>query len=371
MKIAHLSDVHLGYRDFNRTDPTGINQRQKDVEQAFVNALKVCLEIEPDLIIIAGDLFHAVRPTNYTVVAAFNHLARFQDHRNHKPLLIVAGNHETPKTAEAGNILALFRNIRGITVVTDRIERVRLEEFGASVLCVPSRGVRDIQPTSLAPDPKSAVNLLCVHGPLQDVGRYRSDSSLPQSHVIKAGWDYIALGDYHVFQQLSPNACYSGSTEYTTTNIWEELTVSKVVVEYDTDTKALTKHEIPQARKFLDLPIIDASGLEPAEVLEAMVGNAKEIDDAVARQKIVEIDFEKRRRVSGEIVRQLKSRALHYKMIFEAPHSLSVAAGRSLTHGRTLEESWSEFMATAELPKTIDRRAVVALGTKYLQEAAE
>ena len=36
-------------------------------------------------------------------------------------------------------------------------------------------------------------------------------------------WDYVALGHYHVYRSVAPNAFYSGSLDYTSTNPWGEL----------------------------------------------------------------------------------------------------------------------------------------------------
>ena len=45
MRIAHLSDVHLGYRAYSRTNEHGMNQREYDVLQAFRRALRAIREI--------------------------------------------------------------------------------------------------------------------------------------------------------------------------------------------------------------------------------------------------------------------------------------------------------------------------------------
>jgi exonuclease SbcD len=74
MRIAHLSDVHLGYRAYSRTNEHGMNQREYDVLQAFRRALRAIRDAEPDLVLITGDLFHAVRPPNSSLIAAFQSL---------------------------------------------------------------------------------------------------------------------------------------------------------------------------------------------------------------------------------------------------------------------------------------------------------
>ena len=61
MKLAHLSDLHLGFRQYERLTPRGANQREADVATALKRAVDDLLEQEPDCVVIAGDVFNAVR----------------------------------------------------------------------------------------------------------------------------------------------------------------------------------------------------------------------------------------------------------------------------------------------------------------------
>ena len=78
MRIAHLADVHLGFRQFQRLDATGVNQREADVAGAFRRAIDAVIEQRPDAVLIAGDLFHSVRPTNRAIIEAFAGLRRLR-----------------------------------------------------------------------------------------------------------------------------------------------------------------------------------------------------------------------------------------------------------------------------------------------------
>ena len=69
MKLAHIADPHLGIRQYHRQTPAGINQREADVAQAFRTTIQGVIEAAPQAVIIAGDLFHSVRPTNAAIVA--------------------------------------------------------------------------------------------------------------------------------------------------------------------------------------------------------------------------------------------------------------------------------------------------------------
>ena len=64
MRLVHLSDLHLGYRQFQRQTAAGINQREADVASVFRAAIDKIIEIKPEIVLIAGDVFHNVRPPN-------------------------------------------------------------------------------------------------------------------------------------------------------------------------------------------------------------------------------------------------------------------------------------------------------------------
>ena len=75
MKLAHIADSHLGIRQYHRQTPTGINQREADVANAFRGVIDDVIAQHPDVVVIAGDLFHSVRPTNAAIAPPASALA--------------------------------------------------------------------------------------------------------------------------------------------------------------------------------------------------------------------------------------------------------------------------------------------------------
>src|SRR5215208_3562952 len=61
MRLIHISDLHLGFRQYQRQTPIGVNQREWDVAMAFKRAIDKIIEVAPDIVLIAGDVFLAVR----------------------------------------------------------------------------------------------------------------------------------------------------------------------------------------------------------------------------------------------------------------------------------------------------------------------
>ena len=98
MKIAHIADPHLGIRQYHRQTPAGINQREADVAQAFRLTVDAVIEARPDAVVVAGDLFHSVRPTNAAIVFAFRQFQRLHEALPGAPVILIAGNHDTPQS---------------------------------------------------------------------------------------------------------------------------------------------------------------------------------------------------------------------------------------------------------------------------------
>src|SRR6478752_4743816 len=136
VKLAHIADPHLGIRQYHRQTPSGINQREADVAHAFRSAVDDVLEARPEAVVVAGDLFHSVRPTNAAIVFAFRQFQRLREALPAAPIVLVAGNHDTPRSTETGSILRLFEEL-GVDVATDEPRRLVYPALDLSVFAVP------------------------------------------------------------------------------------------------------------------------------------------------------------------------------------------------------------------------------------------
>lgn len=375
MRVAHISDVHLGYRAYSRTNEHGINQREADVMRAFRTILREAHRAEPDLIVITGDLFHTVRPPNSSLITAYKYLLELQSRRHGAPLVIIAGNHETPRVAESGCILALLAHIPGVQVVYDQMTQLELPALDACLLCIPSRGVGDIERRILEPNPKFRWNLLLLHGLLEGITPFALERPIDKQKIVRDEWDYIALGDWHLYTQVAPNALYAGATEFTSTNIWEEAGSPKGWILYDTATRTHEFREI-STRAVHDLLPIDAFDMTAAELNSAIESRANAVetfDGAIVRQRIFNLLPEMRSQIDGELIRELKMRALHYQLDPRPPR-VGFRPGQPHTMEQHDEESrvtlldeWRLFAQHYPLPADLDRESFIALGARYLE----
>src|ERR687892_2540186 len=96
VRIAHISDTHLGYTRYAKLCPeTNRNQREVDVQEAYRRAVDAILERDVDLVIHSGDVFDSVRPATHVIIGFLKQT--FHITRQDIPYLVAAGNHETPR----------------------------------------------------------------------------------------------------------------------------------------------------------------------------------------------------------------------------------------------------------------------------------
>jgi len=62
MRIIHMADSHLGFSAYNKVDPYGRNIVEEKIYEGFTETIDKIIDLHPDAIIHAGDVFHHVRP---------------------------------------------------------------------------------------------------------------------------------------------------------------------------------------------------------------------------------------------------------------------------------------------------------------------
>ena len=386
MRIAHLADLHLGFRQYQRQSSAGNNQREADVARATRHAIDAVIEAAPDLILFAGDVFHQVRPSNPMILFALRELTRLRTALPETPIVMIAGNHDLPRATETGCILALFRTI-GIHVVEHEPDRLRFPALGLSLFAVPDRLGQPLP--ALTTDPEAQWNVLLLHGEVQGVLPDRaamvdrSPSEVTVAELQQAQWDYVALGHYHVHRQVAERAWYAGSLDYVSSNAWGEIAEQrqhsvpgKGFALHDLDTGVHSFVHIATERRFIDLEPVDARALAPADV-DALVADRiaqvpDGIDDAVVRLVVREIPRHVARDIDHRAIRDYKRRALHFQLDTRKPELVRTRTGSGAGGARpSLPLLVREKLETRVLATEVDRAAFVALGLEYLQRVSE
>jgi hypothetical protein len=342
------------------------------------------IELAPDVVLIGGDVFHQVRPTNTAILHAYIQFARLRAALPRAEIVMVAGNHDTPRSTDTWSILRLFVNL-GIHVVDAEPRAMEFPELDLSILAIADN--QHPRPR-LVPPGTHRWNVLLLHGEVEGMlgpfaaARELAGREIPQQDLNAATWDYIGLGHYHVYRRIAPNQFYSGSLDYTSTNTWgekleEELSgvPGKGIIEHDLATGQHTFHHLPPARTFVDLKPIVARGRTTDEVnadiraaVEATPGG---IDDKVVRLVVRDLPRHVTRQLDHTQLREFRRRALHFHLDTRRPEMIRSAGHGAPGKRPSLADFVRDKLRDRVIGADVDRDALVSLGLRYLKDAEE
>ncbi len=382
MKLAHIADPHLGIRQYHRQTSGGINQREADVAAAFRSAIDGVIAARPDAVVIAGDLFHSVRPTNAAIVFAFRQFQRLREALPDAPVVLIAGNHDTPRSAETGSILRLFEEL-GVDVAADDARRLVYPSLDLSIFAVPHQALVGAERPLLRPEGAERHQVLVLHGEIEGV--FPGDRTaveyggavLGAADLVAEDWSYVALGHYHVQHEVAPRAWYAGALEYVSSNCWGELrdeagrqVSGKGWLLADLSTGTVERRPVTPVRRILDLPAIAGEGLDAAALdtlIAERVGAAPGgIADQVVRLVVRDVPRHVARELDHTAIRALKAAALHFHLDVRRPEVHRLVGSGAPGRRRTLPELVHDYLVERALPAGVDRERFVTLGTELV-----
>lgn len=208
LRLAHCSDIHLDASAHN--SGTGENDHYR---AGFERVIEDMLAHQPDVVLIAGDLFDSNRATCDTIEWAMSKLGEIPH-----PVVMIPGNHDC---LEKDAIYRRYRfgDIDNVTaLLASDGELVSLPDLDVAVW---GRGMVDHQPDYLplagCPDRPEGTSWYVGlgHGIFVPRGESTHRSSPVRMEDIDASpCDYIALGHHHAALEVSSEctaAAYCGS----------------------------------------------------------------------------------------------------------------------------------------------------------------
>ena len=322
MKIVHLADTHLGFRQLHRVNNAGRNEREQDVYDAFERAIDKIVELRPAAVVHAGDLFDSYHPSSAALGVALDGLGRLRDEQI--PVVVIAGNHSSPRVAVAEHIFGVLERFGGAHMIYSGTDVVRL---GESKQLAVHAIAHDNEPERLAaslraarPDPGARFNVLVAHigldGLGQVVGSEAGAVTLSGEALADAGeFDYIALGHLHKLAGVRDNAAYAGSLERLS---WADDAALKGMLEIDLvadrfSADYLRVHAI-EGRRFITLDPIDAATITHS-LSDAIITSAHgvELNGAMVRLAVRNVSVADWNAVDHKAIAEAYSACLHFE----------------------------------------------------------
>ncbi|MDZ7723156.1 MAG: exonuclease SbcCD subunit D [candidate division KSB1 bacterium] len=295
MKLVHISDTHLGFSEYHKVDSeSGLNQREQDFYRSWQTAIEQILSLKPDVVVHAGDLFHTPRPSNRAIHTAMQSIQQLNDAEI--PVILTAGNHETPRIRLTGSIfepLNLFPHV--YAAYSSRYERFRLgdTDFHCLPHCSLSEDLKQaIQDIEIRP--QAAANILIAHGAWAGKRRYGmgefNEQIIPDIETLRGlQFDYTALGHYHRHLRVKDHTFYCGSTERTSLNE-HQAECGFLAVDIDKATYDFQPLPTRSMRKFSPL---DCSGLTSTRIYQELETLAEsDIKDAIVQINLTQIEHD-------------------------------------------------------------------------------
>ena len=250
MRFAHLSDSHLGARQF------GLLERETDFYDVFAKNIDKIIEKDVDFIIHSGDLFDNNRPSTEALLAFQKALLRLNEAKI--PIYAIAGNHDSILRKGALPPQVLFKDI-GLKLISDK-NPVYTE--GPVLICgiryVPSSQSRALksaydQLSKLAD--KYLKSILVSH---QGIDKWmHEDTHEIELSEMPQNFDYYAMGHVHNYVEEDfgkGKLVYPGSMEIWRTSEsnenYREYGKGFVVVDLGYDKPLVERIRIDLPREF-------------------------------------------------------------------------------------------------------------------------
>lgn len=275
MRLIHIADTHLGLAAFSRLDPeSGMNLREKQIYDNFLRGINDIINLKPDCLVHAGDLFDVVKPKTKAYTTVLEALERL--HSAGIPVIIIAGNHSMAKTRYTTSPYEVLTYHPSEIKAAYKFRYEKVEIGDTTFHLIPN--MLRVEDYRTAYDQiefsNKHNNVLVTHGlatqikdkRLATVAEHELDST-----ILSENFDYIALGHYHRQCQITDNAWYSGSTEYLT---YGEIKDTKGGLIADTGKHTVQHLDLPKTA-MADLGTIKCEGVHARDITDAIIARVE------------------------------------------------------------------------------------------------
>jgi DNA repair exonuclease SbcCD nuclease subunit len=312
---------------------------------------------QPSTVLLVGDIFHFANPRRAELLMfqwGLSMLSRSLDSRAH--IIVISGNHCTPKASLDIHPLRLFEHIPNVTCVWD--EPVRLGTNDGDVYAIPWEWGEPLPELD-----GSEGDILAVHAPVLEL--LPEQARATQVRYLDPGvgekFKYVALGDFHARHELGrlSNVIMPGALEHTSFGESEAVCGGAFAhMSKDNDEFSHIEWWDAPARP-MHLVELDLTGKpDPGAVLtKALEAAMADKDSALVRLTVIGVD------PTLVEVGALARKFPHVKIKWVDSPPPPVLS--SFTPGE-VNLTWTKFVETNKLPSD-----VLQLGSEALQVVSQ
>jgi exonuclease SbcD len=211
LRFVHLSDTHLGYRQY------GLSERLMDWSRATKEIVNYAIKHEVDFVVHSGDLFNSNKVDHTSLIHAIKLLGSLRDAKI--PLFVIDGNHDRRKGAQKhgpNNVLdqlGLCRYLTpeggGLDNAVATIGEVNIIGLGYQGIYLKSR-LEDFYQQM-----PNGINIVLLHAGVEQYSdEAQPDITSAKLYLLRPKTAYLALGHYHNKFDIDAWIYNPGSPEY-------------------------------------------------------------------------------------------------------------------------------------------------------------
>lgn len=206
IKVLHTADIHFD-TPFSGMTPKEALKSKEELKQVFEKIIKMTLDKEIDILLIAGDVFDNLsvnKTTLYFIKSCFENISRVK-------VFISPGNHDPFNEKSFYSIVDWPSNVH---IFNNKMESIFLEDLGTVVWGI-GFNTSHIN-KSLLKNVKRVDgynNIMVIHGEITNVEEGNNYNPITEDDMANSNMDYIALGHRHKFSEVKKieNTYYSYS----------------------------------------------------------------------------------------------------------------------------------------------------------------
>jgi DNA repair exonuclease SbcCD nuclease subunit len=371
MKIIHMADTHLGYSAYRKATSDGINQREQDIYNSFKQVIDYAIKAQPDLVLHAGDLFDSVRPTNRAITIAMQQILRLSKQKI--PLVLISGNHESPRLRETGHIFSIFDHLASVyPIYNGRYESVPLSSSNGEKItvhavpqCLTTKEFTD-NLKKVRCDDNVDCNVFMTHASvkgIKELSMHEFNELFIPPDFLKQDFDYIALGHYHKYKKIRENVYYPGSTECLT---FADAGEQKGFIELEFSNKIRHTFIPVENRAMIDLPVVNCHGLTVNEVTKKIQDAISQVgvDGKILRVVLKNIPLHIYRGIDLRGIHQQSAGALHLEIKPDVIGQDEIPQSKTMRIN-TLAEEFQSFLEQQDL---LEKKQLLKLGLEYISK---
>ncbi len=204
IRLLHTADVHLDAP--NRALGTRAAELRERTWEAWERIIEEALDRGVQLLIVAGDLFDSRSPAAKTVERALSGIRRLGGATPPIQTVLLPGTHDcwaesalwdSPRITALGAHVHVLGGVGGISIDLPQLD---LTVHGCAHRCDIS-GQRPVG--ELRASPEAAINVGVAHGSWERGDVDDSGSSFSEEEIAATELDYLALGHWHSFIDVS------------------------------------------------------------------------------------------------------------------------------------------------------------------------